>query len=77
MNTKQLKTRKELAEMIMERITEHPEWNDIVSVAITETVRNASYRPNWDAAFTHNGQAITPDGAFRIITEFQNKYDLA
>ncbi len=76
MSKKQQKTRKELAEMIMQRIREHPEWSDVVSVAITQTVQNAPHHPNWDGAFTHHGQAITPEGAFRIITEFQNQYDL-
>jgi hypothetical protein len=77
MSTKEQKTRDELTAIIMARIRAHPEWNDIISVAITQTVQSAPYRHNWVATFTHNGQAVAPEGAFRIITELQNKYDLS
>lgn len=70
------KSEGELKRMIMLKIREHPEWNDVADVAITRPVR-PSHQCNWDAAFIMNGHMTTPEGAFRIATELGNKYDLA
>jgi hypothetical protein len=74
---KEKKSEQELKQLIMEQIRQYPQWSDILDVAITKANRSATYQPNWDAAFVHNGQAATPDGAFRIARELGNKYDLA
>jgi hypothetical protein len=76
MSEKQIKSQQELTEMIMERIRQHPEWNDIMDVAITRPAQVAPHLPNWDAAFVMNGHMTTPEGAFRIARELGNKYDL-
>jgi hypothetical protein len=77
MTEKQKKSERELKQMIIERIRQYPEWNDIVDVAITRPVQTAPHLPNWDAAFVMNGQMTPPEGAFRIVAELRNKYDLA
>jgi hypothetical protein len=75
---KEPKTRQELTQMIMEQIREQPEWYDIVSVAIiVERDRPASHLPNWDAAFTVNGPRVAPEGAFILVNELRNKYELS
>jgi hypothetical protein len=74
---KKRKTRQELIQMIMEQIRQRPEWNDIVGAAILERDRTASHLPNWDAAFTVNGPRVAPEGAFILVNELRNKYELS
>jgi hypothetical protein len=66
----------ELQEAIMVEVRRHPEWSDIVGVAITERNRQALHQPNWDAAFTMSGPRVAPERAFRLITHLQNEFDL-
>lgn len=75
---KKRQTRQELTQMIMEQIRQRPEWNDIVGVAIVvERDRTTSHLPNWDAAFTVNGPRVAPEGAFLLVNELRNKYELS
>jgi hypothetical protein len=74
---KKRKTRQELKQVIMEQIRQRPGWNDIVGVAILERDRTASHLPNWDAAFTVNGSRVAPEGAFLLVNELRNKYELS
>jgi hypothetical protein len=75
---KEPKNPPELTRMIMEQIRQQPEWNDIVGVAIVvERDRTASHLPNWDAAFTVNGPRVAPEGAFILVNELRNKYELS
>lgn len=71
------KNANELAALIMEQIRHHPEWNDLIEVTVQMIPRFVDERPNWDARFTINGTAAPPEGAFKIIKEFQSKFDLA
>jgi hypothetical protein len=48
-----------------------------MNVGITRPLQSAAHHPNWDAAFTMDGQRIAPEKAFTLITELQTKYDLA
>jgi hypothetical protein len=74
---KEPKNRQELTRMIMELIRERPEWNDVVRVAIiVEKNRISSHLPNWDAAFTVDSPRVAPDGAFMLVNELRNKYEL-
>jgi hypothetical protein len=75
MSAKEQKTRQELTAMIMQRIRQHPDWNDIADVAITRPATPA-HQPNWDAAFTMHGQLTPPEAAFQIIRELRTRYDL-
>jgi hypothetical protein len=47
-----------------------------VGVAILERDRTASHLPNWDVAFTVNGPRVAPEGAFLLVNELRNKYEL-
>ena len=72
------RTSLELQEAIMHEVRRHPEWNHILSVTITErTSGRLRTIPNWDAAFTMHGPRVAPEGAFRLITNLQNVFDLA
>jgi hypothetical protein len=74
---KEPKNRQELTRMIMELIRQRPEWNDVVRVAIiVERNRTVSHLPNWDAAFTVDSPRVAPDGAFMLVNELRNKYEL-
>jgi hypothetical protein len=74
---KEPKNRQELTRMIMELIRQRPEWNDVVRVAIiVERNRTVSHLPNWDAAFTVDSTRVAPDGAFMLVNELRNKYEL-
>jgi hypothetical protein len=66
----------ELQEAIMLEVRRHPEWSDILCVAITERNRQTSHQPNWDDAFTISGARVAPERAFRLITHLQNEFDL-
>ena len=77
MPTKERKTNAELAALIMGEIRQHPEWRDVDSIAITQKLQQASHHPNWDAAFTMNGSATPPEGAFAIVRQLQSQFDLA
>ena len=43
----------------------------------TKRTQAAPHHPNWDAAFTMQGPRVAPEGAFRLITNLQNVFDLA
>jgi hypothetical protein len=66
----------ELQEAIMLEVRRHPEWSDILCVAITERNRQTPHQPNWDAAFTISGPRVAPERAFRLISHLQNEFDL-
>jgi hypothetical protein len=72
-----LRTGPELQDAIMHEVRRHPEWNDILNVKITERTQAAPHHSNWDAAFTMQGPRVAPEGAFRLITNLQNVFDLA
>jgi hypothetical protein len=76
MATKEKKSASELTFLIMGEVKKHPDWNDIMSVAITRPVQSAAHHPNWDAAFTMDGQRVAPEEAFGFVNELQRKYDL-
>jgi hypothetical protein len=76
MATKQKKTEAELVDLIMTEIRKRPECNHIMSVAITRPPQQASHHPNWDAAFTINGNEIPPERAFMIVRELRAQFDL-
>ena len=44
---------------------------------IVERNRTASNLPNWDAAFTVDSPRVAPDGAFILVNELRNKYELS
>jgi hypothetical protein len=67
----------ELVEAIMLEVRRHPEWNDILSLTITQRTQADLHHPNWDAAFTMHGPRVAPEGAFRLITNLQNVFELA
>jgi len=71
------RTSQELVEAIMHEVRRHPEWNDILSLTITQRTQADLHHPNWDAAFTMHGPRVAPEGAFRLITNLQNVFDLA
>jgi hypothetical protein len=66
----------ELQEAIMVEVRRHPEWSDILGVAITERNRHTPHQPNWIAVFTMSGPRIAPERAFRLITHLQSEFDL-
>jgi hypothetical protein len=72
--TKPIKTAKELQEMLIQEIQNHPDLRRIRDVAITPQFRTASYLPNWSPTFITDGVALVRP---RAVTELQNKYDLA
>jgi hypothetical protein len=76
MSAKEQKTRQQLRDAITQEVRQHPEWNDILDVAITQSVQAALHSPNWDAAFTMDGPRVAPEPAFRLILDLQNKFDL-
>jgi hypothetical protein len=57
MATKEKKSAAELKALIMREVKQHPEWHDIVDVAITQPAR-PPHQPNWDAAFTMSGRDL-------------------
>jgi hypothetical protein len=71
------RTSSELQDAIMYEIRRHPEWNAILSVTISKRSRTGPHHPTWDAAFTMYGPRVAPEGAFRLITNLQNEFDLA
>ena len=71
------RTSQELLEAIMHEVRRHPEWNDILSLTITKRTQAHLHHPNWDAAFTMHGPRVAPEGAFRLITNLQNVFELA
>ncbi len=77
MGTKGKKSAAELAGLIMSQVRQHREWNDLIEVTVQPIPQYAAGRPNWDATFTINGTAVPPEGAFKIIREFQSQFDLA
>jgi hypothetical protein len=48
MSAKERMTRQQLRNAIMQEVRQHPEWNDILDVAITQPVQAALHHPNWD-----------------------------
>jgi hypothetical protein len=76
MTPREKKSAVELKALIMREVRRHPEWHDILDVAITRPER-LPHQPNWDAAFTMTGPRATPEGAFRFAGELGAKFDLA
>jgi hypothetical protein len=66
MSAKERMTRQQLRNAIMQEVRQHPEWNDILDVAITQPVQAALHHPNWDTAFTMDGPLVAPESAFRL-----------
>ena len=75
MASKEKKSAIELRALIMDEVRKHPDWDDIVDVAIIQSIRSAPHHPNWDGAFTMAGQRIAPERAFRFVTELKGKFD--
>jgi hypothetical protein len=62
---KQKKTAKELTALIMQEVRQHPDWNDIMDVAITRPVQSAADSgPSRTAIPTHCGQRSGDCGQF-------------
>jgi hypothetical protein len=72
MSAKPKKSEEELTTLIMQAIRQHPEWTDVVDVAI---IRGAN--SNWNARFTMGGFKPVPEGAFIVVDELQKQFDLA
>jgi hypothetical protein len=75
MAAKEKKTVAELKALVMQQIRQHPYLRDILNVGITRPMQAAPHHPNWAAAFGMGERRSTPEKAFGIVTELQNKYD--
>jgi hypothetical protein len=73
--TKERKHPAELTSLIMEEVRKHPDWNDIMDVAIIPAIQSTPHHPNWDGAFTMDGPRVAPERAFRFVRELQAKFD--
>jgi len=72
MAEKDKKSEAELVTLIMQEVRQHPDWDDILDVAI---IRPSNM--NWDIAFTMNGPLMAPEGAWAIARSLRAKYDVA
>jgi hypothetical protein len=72
MPVKELKTKDELAAMLMAGVQAHPECSDILDV----TIINPSGR-NWDAAWTVEDNELACRRAFELVRTLQAQFDLA
>jgi hypothetical protein len=77
MGIKEKKSEAELARLIMGEVRKYPECNRVNSVGIIRPVQQASHHPNWNAAFTVDGNEEVPERASRVARELQAKFDLA
>jgi hypothetical protein len=77
MTVKEKKTSVELAVLLMSELRKHPECDHVIDVAITRPLQEATHHPNWDAAWTVNGNEIVCRRAFQIARKLQGQFDLA
>jgi hypothetical protein len=66
----------QLADLIMNEISNYPECAHVTSVAFTRPPRAAPHHANWEPAFSCQGPKIAPAVAWEIARKFQNQYDL-
>jgi hypothetical protein len=71
------KSTSELRIRIMREVRKHPDWINVLTVAITRPRQSGPDQPNWDAAFTMNGNAPAPREAFEIVRRMQAIFSLA
>ena len=83
--SKQQKTSKALAVIVMEEVGLHPELKKIKGVTIRHAQRHNPEAPNWDAVFELIGYdqdgrpipvPVPPDLAYQIVRELQSRFDL-
>ena len=77
MVARESKSTNELRVLIMREVRKHPDWINVLNVAITRPVQSSPDQPNWDAAFTLSGKALAPREAFEIVRKLQAIFSLA
>jgi hypothetical protein len=76
MTSKEMKSATELAALIMDEIRDHPEYDHIASVTVTQVPRRAPDQPNWRFGWTVIGNWAVPEAAFKIAERFQAQINL-
>jgi hypothetical protein len=76
MTAKDTRTATELAEMIMREIRKRPECHRIRDVAIVRSGEQTPPNPNWNVAFTVDGNVMAPELAYRVARALQSHFEL-
>jgi hypothetical protein len=66
------RTEAQLSTMLMERVRQHRECEDVMSVAIIRPLEKS-----WDVAWVVNGPRTAPLIAWQIASEIQRQFRLA
>ena len=74
---KERKSRQELENIVMQEVRKIPDTDDIMGVTVTPRMQTALHHPNWDPAFTMDGNRIPPEPVLRMARELATKFDLA
>jgi hypothetical protein len=73
---KQKKTAAELAAIIMQELRKRPELNRILFVTVIPPFEQNPVNPNWDVAFTVEGNLRAPELAYRLARALRAEFDL-
>ena len=76
MPAKEKKTQADLIALLMKELRKLPECDHVVRITITLPVQIAAHYPNWDVAWTIDGNQVLCPAALRIAGELQAKFDL-
>ena len=75
MSGKEKKSASELRSMVLYKIRQHHDWNDILDVAIYRPMQLLEHYPNWDAAFTMDGYRLAPEPALQLVRQLQAQFE--
>ena len=72
---KQKMSQAELEALLMEQLRKHPECDHVLAVTITRPVQQSPGDPNWDAAWSVDGNRIACPRAFEIARQLRGQFD--
>jgi hypothetical protein len=75
MSAKEKKSASELRTIVIHQVRQCLDLNDIINVAIYRPAESGNHSPNWDAAFTTNGQGVPPEPAFHFVRQLQSQFE--
>jgi hypothetical protein len=75
MSAKGKKSAIELRNMVLYKIRQHRDWNNILDIAIYRPLHLSEHYPNWDAAFTMDGHRLAPEPAFQLVRQLQAEFE--
>jgi hypothetical protein len=75
MNAKEKKSARELRSMVLYKVRQQRDCNNILDIAIYRPVQLSENYTNWDAAFTMDGHRLAPEPALQLVRQLQAQFE--